>query len=103
MVIGLDFPARPTLAKQQIPGTEGVVVIPEIPAITSMIPASLESRAIEQLAPTLSRTVHQEKIIAAKPNDRSLLQVFRTGGLRNPVKFEHSSWRRAGDAQARFP
>jgi hypothetical protein len=47
MVVGLDFPASATLAKEQIPGTEGTVVIPEIPAITPTIPARLESRAIE--------------------------------------------------------
>jgi hypothetical protein len=41
MVIGLDFPARTTLAKEQIPGTEGTVVIPEIPAITPVTSASL--------------------------------------------------------------
>jgi hypothetical protein len=75
MVISLDFPARPTLAKQQIPRTEGTVVIPEIPAITPVTSAGLESHAIEQLAAPFCRTVHQHEIITAKPDNPALREV----------------------------
>jgi hypothetical protein len=103
MVIGLDFPARTTLTKEEIPRTQGAIIIPKIPAITLITPAGLESCAVEQLAPALCGTIHQEEIIAPEPDDGSLLQVFRTGGLRNPVKFESSCRRHAGDAQAGLP
>jgi hypothetical protein len=78
LIIGLDLPTGTTLSQQKITGAQGAVVIPQV---TSIAPADLKSGAVDQFAPTLRGSVNQKEIVAPKPDNSSLFQIFGTGGL----------------------
>jgi hypothetical protein len=97
MVIGLDLPTGTPLSEKEIAGAESAVIFPQIPTIAT---AGLKAGAIEQFATTLHRSVNQKEIVAPKPDNRSLFQIFGTGGLGNAIKLEGSRRRSAGDREA---